>query len=113
MAAYGAGAATGDAGDWILWHGYTFRLAPMDVSFCESRVLVCPLRIPIAGRGFGADCRSATIKDGAMILILLGIIFPLINLDSGHGTGLDDCKSKFKIPWTRIRGAWNEKRNRI
>jgi hypothetical protein len=85
----------------------------MDVSFCESRVLVCPLRIPIAGRGFGADCRSATIKDGAMILILLGIIFPLINLDSGHGTGLDDCKSKFKIPWTRIRGAWNEKRNRI
>jgi len=57
----------------------------------------------------------ATIKDGAMILILilLGIIFPLINLDSGHGTGLDDCKSKFKIPWTRIRGAWNEKRNRI
>jgi hypothetical protein len=47
------------------------------------------------------------------ILMLLGIIFPLINLDSGHGTGLDDCKSKFKIPWTRIRGAWNEKRNRI
>jgi hypothetical protein len=33
VAAYGAGAATGDAGDWILWHGYTFRLAPMDSAF--------------------------------------------------------------------------------
>ena len=21
--------------DWILWHGCTFGLAPMDVSFCE------------------------------------------------------------------------------
>jgi hypothetical protein len=28
--------ARADAGDWILWHGYTFRLAPMDVSFCEA-----------------------------------------------------------------------------
>jgi hypothetical protein len=25
--------------------------------------------------------------------------------DSGNGTGLDDCKAKFLIVWTRIRGG--------
>jgi len=30
---------------------------------------------------------------------------PSLDDDSGNGTGLDDCKAKFLIVWTRIRAA--------
>jgi hypothetical protein len=30
---------------------------------------------------------------------------PSLDDDSGNGTGLDDCKAKFLIIWTRIRAG--------
>jgi hypothetical protein len=28
-----------------------------------------------------------------------------LSSDSGHGTGLDDCKTKFKVAWSRMRAG--------